>query len=353
MPRHRVPTTARCASARKLLRYRCLLPLAGLWLTMNACGQNLSAARLGVVYNLDDVSSIKLARYYAQRRSVPSENLIGVHLPNTRVMTPEVFAPMRAHLLSELPGSVQSLVLVWSKPWAVGCMSITTAVAAGYSPEFCLPDCARTAPNPLFNSDGWLPADTVGWWPAMLLPIEDIALAYSLIERGIAADAGNPPGIVYLVRTGDASRNVRATTYADVEASLSQRLKTEQLTTPVTRDVPDAIGYFTGITRVAELPLIHFRPGAVADHLTSAGGLLEGGGQMSALAWIAQGATASYGTVSEPCNLLEKFPNARVLFEHYLRGETALEAYWKSGTMPGHGLFIREPLLSRFARERP
>jgi uncharacterized protein (TIGR03790 family) len=65
---------------------------------------------------------------------------------------------------------------------------------------------------------------------------------------------------------------------------------------------------------------------------------------MSALAWIRQGATASYGSVSEPCNFIDKFPRPGVFFDHYLRGETLLEAYWKSVAMPGQGLFIGEPL---------
>jgi hypothetical protein len=56
------------------------------------------------------------------------------------------------------------------------------------------------------------------------------------------------------------------------------------------------------------------------------------------------GATASYGSVSEPCNHLEKFPDIAVLMRHYLGGETVLEAYWKSVKMPGQGLFIGEPL---------
>jgi uncharacterized protein (TIGR03790 family) len=70
---------------------------------------------------------------------------------------------------------------------------------------------------------------------------------------------------------------------------------------------------------------------------------------MSALSWIAQGATASYGSVSEPCNILGKFSNVSVLFEHYSHGETALEAYWKSVAMPGQGLFIGEPLARPYA----
>src|SRR5271166_5845387 len=112
------------------------------------------------------------------------------------------------------------------------------------------------------------------------------------------------------------------------------------------------MAYFTGAASVPEVARIHFLPGAIADHLTSTGGVLYGGHQMSVIAWIAQGATASYGSVTEPCNLLGKFPSIGILFQHYLRGETILEAYWKSVAMPGQGLIIGEPLSRPFAARR-
>jgi uncharacterized protein (TIGR03790 family) len=157
---------------------------------------------------------------------------------------------------------------------------------------------------------------------------------------------------VYLVRTSDQHRNVRAATYADVESALGERLEVAELAAPVTREVNGAIGYFTGAARVEELPHIHFRPGAIADHLTSTGGVLRGGSQTSAIEWLEAGATASYGNVTEPCNHLEKFPDITVLMRHYLLGETVLEAYWKSVKMPGQGLFIGEPLARPYARHR-
>lgn len=318
-------------------------------LAWGANAEGLTAGRLGVLYNLDDAASTQVANYYAVQRRIPRENVIGIHLPDAKVITPDMFTPIRARVLDQLPGAVQSLVLVWSRPYAVGCMSITAAFAAGYRNSFCVSGCVRSPPSPLFNSDGWLPVDTVGWWPAMLLPSSDPIMARELIKRGIAADASHPPGTLYLVRTTDETRNVRATTYTDVELLLAWRIRTAQLSSPLHGDIQDVIGYFTGTKQVAELSQIHFRAGAIADHLTSSGGLLEGGDQMPALSWIAQGATASYGSVSEPCNFLEKFPNIRVLFEHYTHGETALEAYWKSVAMPGQGLFIGEPLARPYA----
>jgi len=323
--------------------------IAAVFLIAHADAEGLSPDRLGVVYNLDDAFSREIAVYYAQRRSVPGANVVGVHLGSAGVLAPEKFAQIRENAIDQLPPRVQSLALVWSAPYAVGCMSVTTAFAAGYRSGFCEPGCAATAPNPLFDSDGWLPADTVGWWPAMLIPTKDPALARALIERGIAADFSAPGGTVYLVRTQDPSRNVRASTYSDVEQMLTDRLRIVELATPIEREIPRAMAYFTGAASVPEVARIHFLPGAIADHLTSTGGVLYGGHQMSTIAWIAQGATASYGSVTEPCNRLEKFPNIGVLLQHYLRGETILQAYWKSVAMPGQGLIVGEPLSQPFA----
>ena len=91
-----------------------------------------------------------------------------------------------------------------------------------------------------------------------------------------------------------------------------------------------------------------FRPGALADHLTSLGGDLLGTEQMSSLRWLQAGATASYGTVSEPCSHWQKFPNPSVLLKHYVQGNSAIEAYWKSVAWPTQGLFIGEPLAAPY-----
>jgi uncharacterized protein (TIGR03790 family) len=313
-----------------------------------AHSQTLTADRLGIVYDSQSATSRTIAAYYAARRAVPAANLVGLPIPHQPVISRADLARLRGLMLDRLPSNVQSLLLVWSVPYAVECMSITTAFAAGYRAGFCEPGCERTTANPLFDTQGWLPADTAGWLPAMLLPSEDEALARAVIDRGIRADASQPPGIVYLVRTQDAVRNVRAAAYADVQDLVGSRLRVLQETTPLRDSLPDAIAYFTGAEHVGELHQIGFRPGAVADHLTSSGGALQTTSQMSALEWLKQGATGSYGSVSEPCNHLGKFPSPAVFLDRYLRGDTLLEAYWKSVAMPGQGLFLGEPLARPF-----
>jgi uncharacterized protein (TIGR03790 family) len=332
-----------------MLRLVLLLGLA--LFGVHAAAEGFGPAELGVIYRRNDPSSTSIANYYAARRHIPAANLVALAVPDLAVISRGQLASLRAEMLRSLPSSVQSLLLVWSKPFAVECMSITTAFAAGYAPEFCEPGCQRTTENPLYDTAGWLPADTVGWLPAMLLPSDDESLARAIIGRGVSADSSNPAGTVYLVRTQDAARNVRA---ADYESAMefSKRVRIVELTTPIKDPVGDILAYFTGAVRVAEMSNLHFLPGAAADHLTSAGGVLEGGGQMSALEWLRQGATASYGSVSEPCNHVGKFPNPTVFVRHYTRGDTVLEAYWKSVAMPGQGLIIGEPLARPFALKK-
>ena len=110
---------------------------------------------------------------------------------------------------------------------------------------------------------------------------------------------------------------------------------------------------FTGVARVAAMASNRFLDGAIADHLTSFGGvLLSGGGQTTALEWLEAGATGSYGTSSEPCNFRAKFPEVGVVMAHYLAGETLVEAYWKSVLMPGQGVFVGDPLARPFGGVR-
>lgn len=97
-----------------------------------AAAQDLTSASLGVVYNLDDANSGSIARYYLAKRGIPPENLLGVHAGDADVVSPEAFASLRREVLDRLPTAVQSLVIVWSRPYAVGCMSVTSAMAAGY-----------------------------------------------------------------------------------------------------------------------------------------------------------------------------------------------------------------------------
>jgi uncharacterized protein (TIGR03790 family) len=174
--------------------------------------------------------------------------------------------------------------------------------------------------------------------------------AKALIDRGVQSDGSFPSGTAYLLSTSDEARNVRSIWYAPIEKMFSSRLRVRRLQEDALRNKKDVLFYFTGMDKVEGLDTLQFVPGAVADHLTSTGGVLTESSQMSVLRWLEAGATGSYGTVVEPCNVLQKFPHPAVVMAHYLNGETLIEAYWKSVDMPGQGIFVGEPLASPFRR---
>ena len=100
---------------------------------------------------------------------------------------------------------------------------------------------------------------------------------------------------------------------------------------------------------------VRFVPGAQADHLTSHGGDLLGTAQMRSLRWLAAGATASYGAVSEPCKHRQKFPHPVLLPRHYLTGDSVIEACWNAwpGRSRGCSSGSRWPRRAAAMRVRP
>lgn len=198
--------------------------------------------------------------------------------------------------------------------------------------------------------------------PSMLLGAATLDAAKTLIDRGVRADATLPPGDGYLLRTSDASRSVRYTDYpglpsvwsGDAGLQLNYIDNSAGVGSDGISGKSNVLFYFTGLAGVPpHLSSNTFRPGAVADSLTSSGGVLpNGAGQMPITRWFDAGATASYGTVEEPCNYTQKFSVASVLIDQYYRGATLIEAYWKAVQWPGEGLFIGEPLAQPF-RDSP
>lgn len=185
----------------------------------------------------------------------------------------------------------------------------------------------------------------------MAVAARSFELAKELIDRGIESDGSLPAGRAYLLTTTDASRNVRSQLYPMAARVVEEKGLKAILRKPEAKgDKKHVLFYFIGRERVEGLETLDFVNGAIADHLTSFGGVLIDSPQMSALRWLEAGATGSYGTVVEPCNLLQKFPHPAVVANHYLQGETLVEAYWKSVLMPGQGIFIGEPLAAPFSR---
>ena len=319
---------------------------------------SMGPEQLGVIVNDDDPLSVEVAAYYVQARGIPEANVFHLTLPTGPVLPAPDFEPIYADLLTQLPDDILGLALTFTNPYRVDCMSVTTAFAVGFDTIYCNTSgggCGETAPVDSYDSpslDLW--ADHA-IRPTMMIAATSIENAQALIDRGIASDGTHPTGDGWFVRTTDAARSVRYLDFIDtVDAWTAQGLQLTYVDNSdgsglnYVENTVDILYYFTGLADVPQIATNTYLPGAIADHLTSFGGQVPDSGQMSALRWLEAGATASYGTVVEPCNALAKFPNTLVVLPHYFRGESLLEAYWKSVRWPGEGLFIGEPLAKPY-----
>ncbi|MES9945709.1 MAG: TIGR03790 family protein [Candidatus Thiodiazotropha sp.] len=305
---------------------------------------------LAVVVNDRDPLSVRIGAYYMQVRMLPRENLLHLSFnPHATSLPVDEFNSLRKALLKQTPTHTQAYALTWRQPYRVGCMSMTSAITFGFDKTWCSQQrCATTRHSPYYNYPGADPLKDLSLRPSISIAAENFADAKQLIDRGLLADNSLPQGTAYLLSTSDKQRNVRAIEFPRIINRMRGWIDTAILRHDSLRQRNDVLFYFTGRSRVSGLDTLKFRPGAIADHLTSAGGQLSGSRQMSAMEWLKAGASGSYGTVVEPCNHIGKFPSPSLVMEHYGSGSTLIEAYWKSVQQPGEGIFIGDPLAAPF-----
>lgn len=310
----------------------------------------ITPQQIAIVINTMDEDSRLIADYYRKKRGIPEENLIEISIPQDKFsIGAKKFNSVYQQVRNQTPDAVQYYALAWSKPFKVGCMSMTSAFAFGFDKAFCAKGCKSTRLSSYYNSDSVLPSDDLNIRPSMMLAGSSLQQVYAMIDRGVISDSKKPEATAYLMSTSDKARNVRSRRYKVIQELLAENIRIEQINSDVLENKKDVMFYFTGRAKVKSIDSNQYLPGAIADHLTSGGGRLFGGRQMSILRWLDAGATASYGTVVEPCAFTQKFPNPGIVIERYTNGESLIEAYWKSVAWPGQGIFVGELMASPYA----
>lgn len=314
----------------------------------------LAKSDVAVVVNRRDPQSVAVSSHYLTARGLPANRHIDLDFDPAAAMTPEAWKPIKDSIDRQADAlGVEALAISWTTPWQIQGESITSAVTFGYDPKYASTGtCSPTQPSPLFDSNASRPFGELKVRPSMMLAGEDATRAQAVIDRSVTADRTFPLGSGYFVRTTDGARSPRFPAFRGAVEAFSSPyapldlhyVESKSAAEDAIRNVADVLFYFTGLQQVPGLETLTFRPGAVADHLTSFGGVLKGGGQMSVLRWLEAGASASYGTVREPCNYTEKFPAPGRVVDHLLHGRTVLEAYWASVKWPGEGIFVGDPL---------
>jgi uncharacterized protein (TIGR03790 family) len=251
-------------------------------------------------------------------------------------------------------------------PLFSGTDSTTACLYYGFKPDGLCPTCPPGIPScslPAGSASAYAGSEGIfrqtppinassNSWLVMMLTSSNLTLAKAVVDRGVASDYSFPTQNAYLLRVPDHNldpfRSVRFPQFDD--AIFDARLRdTARLVR--SNAFPIVVGHHVGsqFGRAVLYQLPTFAPGAMADNLTSFGGyLFEESGMIDALDYLIAGATASYGTVIEPCNWLEKFPSPRNYF-YQARGFTTAESYYQSVTNPYQGILVGEPLAAPFA----
>lgn len=327
------------------------------WMTMPRVFGHLTAKDLGVVINTDDPYSVQVGEYYAKARGIPASRVLRISLPMKPTLAPDEFDDFKKQIDAFFGPKVQALALTWRLPYGVNCNSITGALAMGYDAKLCGNSCAVPGKtSTYFGSSSTKPFTDHRMRLSMLLAAKDADSAKALIDRGVRSDGtlglrGAPAVNAHFVTTSDSIRSVRQQLFPPAGSNPPFGVDVYLDQTEALKNADRVMLYQTGRAQVDFLETNEFVPGALGDHLTSFGGILDKPhGQMTVLSWIDAGVTATYGTTSEPCAHLQKFPHPQALIGFYLQGATALEAYWKSVAWPQQGLFVGEPLASPFGR---
>ena len=312
----------------------------------------ITANNVAVIVNINDANSVAIGDYYINARNIPKKNLIAVDITSgIAALNESEFKALHEKIFSNIGDDIEVIVLAWTRPYAVNCNAITAAITLGYQAKQCEDSCAVGIKNPYFNSKSRNSKKDFNMRLSILLPTDSIEVAKNIIDKGVLSSFKLNESTAYFLKTKDQARSKPREAFfpKDLTKVESKKLWIRTINADSIRDKKDVMFYFTGAVSVPYLETLNFMPGAVADHLTSAGGVLVNGGQMSSLKWLEAGATGSFGSVSEPCNHWQKFPNPAVLLTHYLAGETLIEAYWKSVYWPTQGLILGEPLAAPYS----
>ena len=137
-----------------------------------------AAATLGLVINTADPYSVQVGEYYAARaRPGARRRCCGSSCRCARTLgAGRVRRACRSAIADHFGDDIQALALAWSQPYAVGCHSITGALALGFDADAVqaqLRAVARVAATSTPPRRG--PARDLGLRPSMLLAAPDVA----------------------------------------------------------------------------------------------------------------------------------------------------------------------------------
>jgi uncharacterized protein (TIGR03790 family) len=352
----------------------CLRRLAGLIL-LSCSAANLWAGGSGlnvvVVVNQNSTNSVQLGNYYCEKRAVPPQNLLRINWTNSNTLTwtlsdyeTSLLNPLVSMLsCRQLTNQIDYIVLSMDIPYQIttsdeGVVSTTSALFYGFQPDPNPPCSLPTNTTSLYAGSEGIFRQTPpicpgsNSWLVTMITSSNLPMAQAIVDQGVNSDGAFPTQTVYLAKSDDVARNVRYVTFdnAIFNTRLRGNYSMQRINADTISDLGNILGAQTGLINY-NIYGVSVAPGGMVDNLTSYGGLIltDSGGQLSILGFTTAGAAGTYGTVTEPCNYLQKFPSPQNYF-YQARGFSLAECFYQSVTNPYQGLIIGEPLAAPFAQ---
>ncbi len=341
------------------------------------CFGSGSGLNVVVVVNQASTNSVELGNYYCEKRGVPPQNVLRINWTGGNVIWTQaelnslLRAPLNAMLASrQLSNQIDFVMLSMDIPYKVtntlatvqkDFNSTTATLFYGFKPNpldpfvFCSlaggSASAYGGSEAIFRQTPPISTSSNSWLVAMITA-SNLPLAKAVVDRGVSSDYTAPTQSVYFIKTDDTARNVRYWLFdnSQFDNRVREAVSVVQVKTNSAQP-PGVPGNQLGAQMGADyfgLSSGLLVPGAMADTLTSFGGQIFEDHHTGVMEYIGAGATASYGTVVEPCNYFEKFPSPQNYF-YQARGFSIAECYYQSVTNPYMGLLVGEPLCAPFA----
>ena len=318
-----------------------------------------------VVLNQTSSNSCALGNYFCESRQVPPQNVLYINwsggntLWTSNDFQTNLVTPLLNMLAArQLTSQIDYLVLSMDIPFQTSFGSTVngTTSALFYGSRLGDGSDPLGVTNSYAGSEGFFsqaaPVGAPGYsFLATMITAGSLARAEALVDQGVASDGTFPSQSVILEKSSDTLRNIRYPYFDNAIFNVTilgnssiLRTSSDSVSWP-----GGCLGFQTGLAQFS-VPQDTFVAGAMGDSMTSLGGIIFGANsQTSLLAFINAGASGSYGTVAEPGDDTQKFPNPQDYF-YQARGFSLAESYYQSINAPYLGLTVAEPLAAPFAR---
>lgn len=332
--------------------------------------------------------SMYAANYYKAARQVPDSNVIYIHpgADDYQAFVDFNLAALQS-LIAErgLEGQADFVLLMPGAPFYIDapglvtdqCFEVTRfSISAAYTTAFITDNVLAGVPSSFGNRyarNSFVPLafdSEITWWAGEPSNREDAERYYigcmlgytgergntlgeilDNVDRSVAADYTRPAGTFYFMHTTDDPRSSpRHNSFPNVVAQIqSLGGSAEEQFRFLPQGEDDCLSVLTGkATLDLDNANIGLLAGSYCDHLTSWAAMFDNPDQTKVSAWIRKGATATWGTVEEPCNYPGKFTHARSM-AYYYQGLSMGESIFRAvGFTPFQGLMYGDPLCRPF-----